>query len=220
MKVQHTIIGLTLAFFLLLASPLPAQEAAGDYFNDREPVFSTSPDFSLQFGSSFTTAGSAGNFFRHSIAPQINWGLGRNFHLEVGTIFSTTRTDLMQGTFPFAPHMAGGEQMYAGQGGSLFSSTAYAVGTYQVNPRLSLVGATWIERSEYDMKDSPMNPYAFQQNPRGMMLGFDYRVSENLRFGAEVNFSSGFDPYSPLHFNRSPFGAFHSPMPFHRGGRW
>ncbi len=220
MKRRQLITGIGLAFFLLLAHTLPAQETDGAFSGDREPVFSVSPDFSMMVGGSFTTAGSAGHFFRHSIAPQISWDTGRSFQLKVGTVFSTTRMHAMHQHHFLVPQMEGSGQMHAGPAAALFSTTVYAVGAYQVNPRLNLIGATWMERTANEADFTPVNPYAFNHNPRGMMLGFDYRVSENLRFGAEVNFSSGFNPYSPLHFNQSPFGTFHSPMPFHQTGRW
>lgn len=220
MKSRHIFIGILLALTLMFASPLVAQEGAEGLFHDRDPVFSATPYLSLDFGSRFTTAGPAGNIFTNTIAPRLNWDVSNDLQLNVGTIFTSARSGTMQGMSLLNPHMAGGEQIHPGAGGHFFSTTVYAFGAYRVNPRLSLTGGTWIERTNYDLQDTQFSQHGFQQNPRGMMLGLDYKVSENVRFGAEIGFSKGFDPYSPMNFHQSPFGGYHSPVPFYRRGRW
>jgi len=74
------------------------------------------------------------------------------------------------------------------------------------------------------MPDMHMNPMAFDMRSHGATFGFDYRVSENFSFGAQLNMSSGANPYHPL-FNRHYFGSglpggLHSPAPFHKYDRW
>ena len=84
-----------------------------------------------------------------------------------------------------------------------------------------------MERNNMDMPEMRMNPMAFDTNPRGMVFGFDYRVSDNFSFGAEVNVSRGYNPFNPL-YNRGfydpafggPRSPFHGPSPFHRNPRW
>ncbi len=220
MKSRHIFTGILLALTVMCGSPLAAQDGAEGLFQDRAPVFPATPYLSLDIGSRFMTAGPAGNMFTNTIAPRLNWDVSNDLQLNIGTIFTSARSGTMQGMLLLDQPMAGGEQILPGTGGHFFSTTVYAFGTYQVSPRLSLTGGTWVERTNYDLQDTPFNQQGFQQNPRGMMLGLDYKVSENVRFGAEVGFSKGFDPYAPVNFHQSPFGGYHNPMPFYRRGRW
>lgn len=221
MTTRNIFIGLVLVLFLMFLSPASAQEASDYSLMDRETVFAASaPFFSVDVGSSFTTAGPAGSFFAHRVAPRLGLAPRNDLQLYVGTVFTSTRMNNMQGLFPYGSQLTGGEQMITGSDGSLFSATIYAYGAYKVNPRLSITGGTWVERTGFDMQHMYPEPMALQQNPRGMMLGFDYKVSENFRFGAEVSVSSGISPYAPMHFQQHPFGGFHHPSPFRRTGPW
>ncbi|TVR41364.1 MAG: hypothetical protein EA394_06270 [Bacteroidia bacterium] len=221
MKARNIIAGLFLSIFLFIGSSLLAQDGAESLLYERDGLFDPTPRMSMQLGSSFSTGWWGGNMFVHSLAPRMNWDMSQNFHLEVGTIFSSARMNTMEGMFLFGPHFTDGGSMPGSQPGTLFSSTVYAAGAYRVNPRLSLIGATWLERIDHDYRGgTPLNPYAMQQNPKGMMLGFDYRVSENFRFGAEVSFSTGYHPFSNMQMQRHPFGGLYNPMPFHRQNRW
>ncbi len=177
------------------------------------------PQFGMQFGSSFTTAGASGSLFANSITPRLNMDVGKDFHLEVGTIFTTSR---FNGVAPgYGMHAYGSESLLFDQPSGMNSATTYAFGVYRLNPKLSISGGTWFERNNFDMSQTTMNPYAMSHNPRGMMLGLDYKVTENLRFGVEVSASSGVSPMTPGLFQQSAFpGGFHSHNPFHRYNRW
>lgn len=209
-----------MAFVLITSSPAYGQEILEGKLFSEEPVYSSTPHFGMQVGSMFTTGFGGGNMFTQSFAPEMNWDLSKRFSLQVGTIFSTSTMNGMNQLFPYSPHMAGGESMSVLDGQRMFSNTVYAFGHYQVNSRLTLTGGTWMERTNLDFGEAQMNPQAFDNNPKGMMFGFDYKVNENFRFGAEINVSSGYNPYNPYQntglFNR----GFHSPSPFHRPGRW
>lgn len=206
MKTRFYIYCIIFAAFMAVAAPLNAQFA--------------SPRFGMQFGSMFTAGGSYGNMFSNSIAPRLNMDLSKDFHLEVGTIFSTSRLsgyNANQGLFS-----PGSEFMLFDQPTSMNTATMYAFGVYRLNPKLSISGGTWFERSSFDMSQTNMNPYAMNHNPRGMMIGLDYRVTENLRFGVEMSASSGMSPMTaPGLFQHSAFpGGFYNHNPFHRYGRW
>ena len=206
------------AFFMLMGAALPAQDEGSLFSPDTESSSGFRPTLNMDFGSSFATAGSGGHLFTQSIAPRMNWDMSQDFRLSVGTVFSSTRLNGMPAFFPHQGQSAAFEQV---QGGRMFSSTLYAVGSYQVNPRLSILGAGWVERSHFDMAEGlPLNPYASQYSPHGMMLGFDYKVSENFRFGAEVNVSRGHNPFSSQGYYHSPFGGMNRHHPFHRQGWW
>lgn len=227
MNAKNVFLGAFLAFMLLAASPLSGQGLAESDLLKQRPLYSSTPHFGLQFGSMFGGGLSGGSMFTHSLAPSINWDISKRFSLQAGTIFSSTTMNGMNPMFPFTPHMAGGEAMSSLGNQRMFSTMFFAFGAYQVSPRLTLTGGTWMERNDMDMTQMHMNPQAFDTNPRGMVFGFDYRVTENFSFGAEVNMSRGYNPFNPFQ-NRGyydpafggPRSPFSSPSLFHRGPRW
>ncbi len=177
----------------------------GEYsFMDRSPLFG------MTMGSSFTTGFAGSSLFTQSVAPHLTLRPGQNFSLVVGSVFST-------GSFGGSSPVG----MYSGAGAPdrMFSTTVYALGAYQVNPRLVITGGAWTERNNMDqmMFGPQMNPQAFDMNPRGMMMGMEYRITENLRFGAEVSVSQGYNPFNPYNtmgrHNNNPFRS-RNPMFF------
>lgn len=227
MNASLVFTGFILTFLLVVTSPLSAQERAEQGLLKQQPVHSTVPHFHLQAGSVFGGAMSGGTFFAQSLAPSINWDISRRFSLQAGTIFSTTQMNGMNPLFPYTPHMAGGESASVLGNQRMFSTTFFAFGAYQVSPRLTLTGGTWMERGTIGEAEMRMNAQAFDTNPRGMVFGFDYRVTDNFSLGAEVNVSRGYNPFNPLYnrgFYGSSFGGvrspFASPSPFHRNPRW
>ncbi|TVQ12851.1 MAG: hypothetical protein EA361_10445 [Bacteroidetes bacterium] len=175
---------------------------SGDY-----SVLNSQPDFGMQFGTSFTSGFGGGSLFSQSFAPHMKFRPGQNFSLVVGSVFSTGS---FGGSSPF------GFQGEAGTPDRMYSTTVYALGAYQVNSRLVITGGAWAERNNMDMMFAPaMNPQAFDINPRGMMMGMEYKITENLRFGAEINVSQGYTPFNPYMQQRS----FQS-SPFHRRNPW
>ena len=214
------------AFFVLMlhfSTPVNAQQGSGSSLFSEYPVSGRSPQLGLQAGTAFTTGFNGVSMFSQSVAPSMNWDISRRFSLEVGTIFSTSQMHGSNPLFPYTPHMAGGESIDVLSQNRMFSNTFYAMGAYQVNPRLTLTGGAWMDRNQ--MGGMTMNPQAFSMNAHGATMGFDYRVTENFRFGAEVRMSSGYNPYNPFYNHHmigphQPHSLFHSPAPFHRGRRW
>lgn len=201
MKLRIHISCLIICLFLLVATPATAQNAT--------------PHFGLEAGAAFGTFGSGTSLFSHSLAPSLTWDISKDFQFVAGTIFTTAS---MNGLM--APYSSGGGHALLGdQSTRMQSTTVYAFGVYHLNQQISITGGTWFERSHFDMHESFLNPFASQQNPKGMMLGLDYRVNENLRFGFEINASRGVSPFYPTSFQHSPFhGNFNSNRHFRHYG--
>lgn len=194
-----------LSIFLMILFPafLMAQEQSSEQpelLSGEYSLFNPRPAFGMQIGSAFST-GFGGNVFTQSFAPHLQFQPAQNFSLTVGTIFSTSS-------------FAGAQPMMNFTGAEMpdrfLSSTVYAFGAYQVNPRLTITGGAWTERNNMNMMQNQMNPQAFDMNARGMMMGMDLRITENLRFGAEVSISRGYNPFNPYsrglgHYNNNPF---------------
>jgi hypothetical protein len=155
--------------------------------------------------------------FSQSFAPHFQWNPAQRFSFVVGSVFSTGQFSGSGGFLPFGFVPVADAGMMPQR---LFSGSVFALGAYQLNERLTLTGGTWFEHNNLHLGQPQMNPQAFNTNPRGMMVGFDYRITENFRFGAQLNVSQGYNPFNP--FNQ--YGGFNhglfAPSPFHRNTIW
>jgi hypothetical protein len=206
MKAKYLSIFLVILFPAILFSQNQPAEQPG-LLSDDYSLFSARPTFGMQMGSTFTT-GFGGNMFTQSFAPHLQFRPGQNFSLTVGTVFSTSN---FSGGTPMFMNVSG-----AGMPDRFLSNTVYALGAYQVNPRLTITGGAWTEQNNLNMMQNQMNPQAFDLNARGMMMGMDLRITENLRFGAEVSISRGYNPFNPY----SSGAGYYNPNPFHRRYPW
>ncbi|MFP4287859.1 MAG: hypothetical protein ACLFQS_01265 [Bacteroidales bacterium] len=200
-----------IAFALILSafSLATAQEENGlNLLSGEYSILQSQPSFGLQMGSSFTTGMGGNSLFSQSIAPNMQLDVTKNFQLVVGSVFTT-------GNLGNNGSMQLNSGMEVPQ--RLNSTMVYAMGAYQMNPRLTITGAAWTERNNMNAFQNQMNPQAFNTNARGMMMGVDYKITENLRFGAEVNISNGRNPFSPYgNYGSNPFYS----NPFHRRTSW
>jgi len=204
-------------FLFFAVTTLSAQHTYG-LRSAGEPILEIPKiDFGLQLGSSFTTAFGGGSLFSQSLAPHFQWNPAKRFTLVVGSVFSTGQFSGVGSLLPFGMVSVADAGMMPQR---LFSGSIYAMGAYQLNERLTLTGGTWFERNNLQLAQPQMNPQAFNMSPRGMVVGFDYRVTENFRFGAQLNVSQGYNPFNPFNqhggFNHGLF----APSPFHRNTTW
>ena len=159
------------------------------------------PDFDLTLGSSFTT-GFGGLFSTQSISPRLSFEPGKNFNLVIGSFLSTSQLS-SGGSIP-----GFNSQLSNGASNSFMSATFYAMGSYNVNPRFTITGGGWVERNNLNPVQYQMNPQAFNLNAGGMVMGMEYRISDNLKFGAQINVSRGHNPFQ-THYHR---GFYHNPV--------
>jgi len=218
MKAQHLIFFAALSFMLLASPALLAQESSL-FHTQGEPLLNKpKTDFGLQLGSSFSTGFAGSSLFSQSLAPHFQFNPSQRFSLVLGSVFSTGQFSGNSGFSPIFFSPAGTGNLMNSQ--RLISTTVYALGAYQASPRLTLFGGSWMERNNFQPNQPQMNSQAFNLNPRGMMMGFDYRVTENFSFGAQINVAQGYNPFNPF-YNQ---GAFHrggfSPSPFYRNPNW
>lgn len=197
MKTKSIFTLFTLMISLVVMSQENQQENRG-LLSDDYSFMNTSPQFGMQMGTSFATGFGGAGFFSQSFAPHLQFRPGQNLAITVGTVFST-------GSF------AGGNPFVGAQGemmpDRMFSNTIYALGAYQLNPRVVITGGAWTERNNLNqmMFQPEMNPQAFNRNAHGMMIGVDYRITENFSFGAEVRMSQGGGYHNPFMYQQGPF---------------
>jgi hypothetical protein len=203
-----------LVFFAALA--LPMFLAAQGINNSGSGLFSnnatsSSPRFGMQVGSSFSTGFAGSGMFSQSIAPHLTLKPGKNFNIIAGSVLSTSS---FSGGSPF---MSGGAAP-----NRFYSTTVYALGAYQLNPRVTLTGGAWGERNNMNammfgsQMGPQMNPQAFNMNAGGVMVGLDYRITEKISFGAEINLSRGPNPFNP-YMNHNPYNNHN---PFYKRNPW
>ncbi len=219
MKSAICVFSAILGLVFFTSMPLHAQQSS-TFGAQGQPVLHTpNTDFGLQVGSSFATGFAGSSLFTQSVSPHFQWHPTQRFSLVVGSVFSSGQ---LSGSMGFSPLTFSGSEMRNSIAApqNLFSATVYAMGAYQANPRLTIFGGSWFERSNVQAFQPQMNPNAFNLNPRGLMMGFDYRISENFSFGAQVNVSQGYNPFNPF-FNQGGFHRSGFPSsPFHRSPVW
>lgn len=203
-----------LILFVLHLSTAVAQhnEDSGSLLQDSDyQLFQNKPEFGVQLGSSFGTFGSGNSIFSQSVAPHVSWDMNERFSLTAGTILSSY--NLGSG----APMVLSGNGQMS-QSPRKLSSTFYAFGTYRLNTNLTISGGAWTERNNMNMvMQNQMNPQAFNLNSSGMMMGLDYKISENFRVGAEFSISNGgYNPFNPYYNTMNPM---HN-SPFDRRRAW
>jgi len=176
------------------------------------------PHFGLELGTSVMTGFGSGSVFSQTVSPRFQFNPNQRFSLVVGSVFSGSQLSGHFGMPTFGMGTSPGQSMAAQP--NMFSAMFYAAGTYHVNERLSISGAGWVERNNLQKFQLQMNPQAFNLNPRGVMVGFDYRISPSFSFGAQINVHQGFNPFSPLHGPSGLQGGFFPRSPFHPGLNW
>lgn len=202
------------------------------FAGDNDPLFdpnvplksqssSFTPDFGLSIGSSFMQFQGAGSLFTQSIAPTLSWKTSNNFTIQAGVLL--TNYNPGSGFYSNNSMMNTGSGMLETDfaGSNVISSMFFVAGSYHVNSNLTISGAGWYDQNKSSVlfMNQNMNSMFGSGDIKGMMLGLDYKFSENFRFGAEINFSSGYNPMSPLNqgvFNHGGFG----PSPFRNNRIW
>lgn len=218
MKASNVIIPFLFTIFLLPGLQSQAQD--GSLFEtpvEQSPLFPKT-DFGFQLGTSFSTGFQGSSLFSQSLAPHFQWNPNQRFSLVVGSVFSTGQ---FSGNVAFTPFgLFQNEAMGGMMSQRLFSNTVYAFGAYQLSPRLTITGGSWMEHNNFQAFQPNMNNQAFQMNPRGVMMGFDYKISENFRFGAQFNVSQGYNPFNPLNSAGAFQRGFFPSSPFQRNTPW
>ena len=206
---MKTISAIPFALLLLLLIPLQANSQLFAPSGSRSFLSSSSTNLDLRAGTSFTTGFGGSSLFTHSIAPSLNWQASERFSVQAGTIFTSTSFSGQSANTMFYGLETTGEQAFLQD--NLYGNLSFAVGHFRASENLTLMGGAYYESTNFNQQ-TQMNPQALNMNARGMLMGFDYKINDNMRIGAEFNFRSGhspysyqFNPYSSQGFNRSPF---------------
>ena len=141
--------------------------------------------FSVEMGTTFGFSKGYGNYFGTYMSPQIQYPISKRFTASTGMIITGTTGGMVYSPFDSRFYNGG----YSG-------SLVFVKGAYKVNENLTLTGATFHEINFN--KPMPGNqPVQFQNsgNYKGLIMGADYKLGENLFIRGQVEFSNGHNPY-------------------------
>lgn len=147
-------------------------------------------DFGLQAGTSMLMSGRKDAIFSSYIAPELRFHATPRFQVNTGLIYR-------QGFLP-----GSGEGMYTTPDGRFDNFSVFAEGQYALTEKFSVSGMVMKELG------TTLDPriHAFHKNTQSMSIRAQYRITENMRFGAQIRFSEGYPMYQLNPYNRQdPF---------------
>lgn len=159
-------------------------------------------------GTQFSGSSYYGTGLTTFISPSISYNVSPRFSVRGGLTISNTSL------FNYRP-------WYAVEGTSPFDANfskalIYLEGTYRITERLTISGAGFKEFTIAD--NSPINNPFSKNEPYGIYLNAQYKITERAFFQVGFGYTKGYSPYigSPM-YDPSPFsgGAF-SPSPLQR----
>jgi len=212
MKIMRMFGRYLFATVLIVLPFMGLKAQSGSLFGNNSSMgISSQPDFSLQLGTTIGTGLSGGMQSAQFLAPSLRWSPTPRLQIVAGGVFATG--NLLGMGLHNSPSF--GAEMSPLMSRP-FSGTAYAAGAYQLNDRFTILGAGWIEHNNMAPMGLRMNPQAVNPMNRGMMVGFNYRITDNFYFGAQISTQSGFSPFQRMHqhggfhpwgHQATPFGA-------------
>jgi hypothetical protein len=151
--------------------------------------------FSLEMGTGFSSFSSGASMFGNYISPSLEYDLSPSFTIIAGGSFSFNQFNNMPQPLVMNTNINNTRPLQKGLSGhSLFMS-----GRYMINENLFMTGTVYSDQGQIPLLMS--SPEIFGYKSQGMSMGLEYRISNNLHFGAEVGINRSNNPY---HFN-SPF---------------
>nr|NQU90148.1 hypothetical protein [Bacteroidota bacterium] len=188
--------------------PEPATEhteSITEEFIEKPGLLSVNPDkkvsLRLEMGTSFGVGSGQGNLFGVYVSPNISYRINPKFRINFGaTIRNSNFVNY------YSPYSMESTARFSDN----FTQTfVYVEGEYMLNPRLMLTAKAYKE--VYTFNEPSVNPRALNMDNGGVAVGFNYKVNENTRIGAEFSFNKGRSPYQP-YFPGSVFGSGYNPF--------
>ncbi len=160
----------------------------------------------MEMGTTFGVASGGNNLFGMYVAPHISYKVSPRFRVNFGVRVQNSNFITYPGIYnPYYPEYT---QTFDN---NITQTFLYAEGQYLVHPNLMINAKVYKEISAFD--EPKVNPRALDLNSSGMSVGFDYKVTDNFHFGAQIGYNKGRRPYDPLllhnpdNFGPHPFGV-------------
>ncbi len=178
-----------------LPDTLPAaanqDSAASLPFNFRPTLPSANPfkkvSFGLEMGTSFGFSSGSGSLFRVYVSPHVKYRVSPKFNVNFGATVSNSNYINYLSPYGFENTMRFNQ--------NITQTFLYAEGQYKVNNRLIINAKGYKEIYRFD--EPQINPRALDLDGGGVAFGFQYKVTDNFHFGAEIGLRKGNTPYNP-----------------------
>jgi len=156
--------------------------------------------FGLEMGTSFTSFGGSG-MLGNFISPRLEYDVSPSFTLITGGTISFNRYSGLEQPLVLNNN---NNTSFRQQGPTDYS--VFMSGRYMINDNLMVTGTVYSEEGQLPLM-MMMNPALGSYSSRGMSMGLEYRITENLRFGAEVGMNRSNNPYHLFQPYNDPFGT-------------
>jgi hypothetical protein len=93
--------------------------------------------------------------------------------------------------------------------------SVFTQGQYSVNSRLTVSGSAY---KQVNSTVHSMNPKALDYGMQGVSVGFDYKITEGIHVGAQINFQNNTNPYYNPYYRYSPYGMYPMTPGVYSGG--
>jgi hypothetical protein len=145
--------------------------------------------FSLEAGTGFSSFSSGTTMLGNYVSPRFEYDLSPSLTITAGGTLSFNQyNNLPQ---PMALNNNTNNVRPVQQGFS--SHSLFVSGRYIINDNLFMTGTMYREQGQLPL--SLMSPEISGYNSHGMSMGIEYRISNNLHFGAEVGINRTNNPY-------------------------
>ena len=194
-----------LLFFLLASFPVSSQNLFNNGATTRGAGWLTGqlPEnarFNIEFGTSFSSFSSGTSMLGNYISPQLQYDLSPSFSIIAGGKFSFNQYGNLPKSVVVHNNSAPVQQ-------GLTDYSMFMSGRYMINDNLFMTGTVYSDQGHMPML--MMNQGGVDYNSQGMSMGIEYRVSDNVHFGAEVGVNRTNNPYQYLSPFSDPFGNRH-----------
>ncbi len=161
-------------------------------------------NFSLEVGSGFTSFSSGTSVFGNFISPMLEYDVSPSFSIVAG------------GSFSFNQYSNLPQSLVVNSSGTpvqqgLTDHSLFLSGRYMINDNLFMTGSVYNEQGHIPLV---MNQRMMDYSARGMTMGLEYKVSGNLRFGAEIGVNRSNNPYHLYSPFAGPFNSRHRGSPY------
>jgi hypothetical protein len=145
----------------------------------------------LEMGTTFGLSSGAATLFGVYTAPHVSYKVSDRWRLNFGARIQNT--NFLNYYSPFNPYFPEFTQTFEN---NITQTLLYVESEYMLHPRLMISTRAFKEVSVFDQPQ--VNPRVLDLNSEGVSVGFNYRLTENLHFGAEFGYSKGRNPYNPF----------------------
>lgn len=148
--------------------------------------------FNLEVGTSFNSFSSGTSMLNNYFSPQLKYDLSSSLSIIAGGSFVLSQYGNLPKSIVVHGNAANMQQGFSDY--SLFMS-----GRYTIKDNLFMTGTVYREQGHLPI--NTMNQGVQDYNSHGMSMGIEYRLSNNIHFGAEVGINKSDNPF----FYSSPF---------------